>query len=514
MMRMFPSAESIRPRRVLFSTWDLLVIPLVLVLLYLLTVAFRGAMAPFGPETPDLTVSLDPVNLPYYGLRTMFRMFLAVLLSLAFTLTYATLAAKSRRAERVLIPILDFLQSLPILGFLTVTTTIFLGVFQGSLFGLEAASVFAIFTSQVWNMAFSFYQSLITVPQELKEAAAAMRLSSWQKFWKLEVPFAMPALVWNTMMSVSGGWFFVVASEVISVVGRDSDQALPGVGAYMSRAIEEANLAAMVYAGITLLVLVLIYDQLIFRPIVAWAEKFKFEQAAAEARPRSWALALLRRSLLLRWLTALPAPLGERLSLATSRRDRPGKPVDEPIAVQPRAAPLDWLWNLVLLAASVGLLYVLAAYMFRPGPRLRGRADAGAEPKPQCGARSGARGALQSGRGRGWGRPDGVPLERLHRRLERRGGQPGAGRGPPGRGGASLGRPHGRLRHPARAGREGGMAGGARGLPARPVHDAPGYRFRPPRRPDLDAGRGLGGPPAAGHPNRPALRPVRRRLPG
>jgi NitT/TauT family transport system permease protein len=223
-------------------------------------------------------------------------MFLAVLLSLLFTFTVATLAARSRRAEIVIIPTLDFLQSLPILGFLTVTTAIFLGMFRGSLLGLEAASIFAIFTSQVWNMAFSFYHSLITTPRELREAAAVLRLSPWKKFWKLEVPFAIPSLVWNTMMSVSGGWFFVVASEVISVVGRDNDQYLPGVGSYIALAIEQADVAAMVYAGLTLLIIILIYDQLIFRPIVAWSEKFKFEQSEAQEVAQSWMLRLLQRS--------------------------------------------------------------------------------------------------------------------------------------------------------------------------------------------------------------------------
>jgi NitT/TauT family transport system permease protein len=225
MKTLFPTRGSLSANlRTAFTWQDLIVVPLVLSALLLLTVAFRGAASPFNASTPDLTVSLDPSNLPYYSLRTMFRMFLAVALSLLFTFTYATLAAKSRRAEKVMIPILDFLQSLPILGFLTVTTAIFLGLFRGNLLGLEAAAIFAIFTSQVWNMTFSFYHSLVTLPRELVEASAVMRQSRWHRFWKLEVPFATPSLVWNTMMSVSGGWFFVVAAEVISVVGRDRDQ--------------------------------------------------------------------------------------------------------------------------------------------------------------------------------------------------------------------------------------------------------------------------------------------------
>jgi NitT/TauT family transport system permease protein len=359
----FPSPDVLRPRPY-FSRWDLIVIPFVPVAIALITIAVRGASVPFDPSTPDLTVSLDPINLPYYALRTMFRMFVAVLLSLAFTFTIATLAAKSRRAERVIIPVLDFLQSLPILGFLTVTTAIFLGVFRGSLLALEAAAVFAIFTSQVWNMAFSFYHSLITTPRELVEAAAAFRLSGWQKFWKLEVPYATPGLLWNTMMSVSGGWFFVVASEFISVVGRDNGQALPGVGSYIRRATDEANVGAMALAAVTVFALVLVYDQLFFRPIVAWSEKFKFEQSASQEMPRSWMLSLLRQARLVQRVASLPAPLFERLSLATSLRDRPSKPMAT--SERRRGQTLDRAWTAVIAIAALALLYLLAAFMFGP----------------------------------------------------------------------------------------------------------------------------------------------------
>ncbi len=362
MKLIFPSREVVQPHR-FFSRWDLIVIPLMLVGLYLFTLAFRGASIPFTAQTSDLTVSLDPINLPYYGLRSLFRMFLAVLCSLFFTLTYATLAAKSRRAEKILIPVLDFLQSLPILGFLTVTTVIFLGVFRGSLLGLEAASIFAIFTSQAWNMAFSFYHSLITVPKELNEAARVLRLSPWQKFWQLEVPFATPSLVWNMMMSVSGGWFFVVASEVISVVGRTHSQALPGIGSYIGLAIQEANIWAMVYAAITLLVLILIYDQLIFRPIVAWAEKFKFEQSVSEVSAESWMLTLLQRARFVQRTVALPTAMLDRLSLTTSLRDRPGKPLDATV-VGKRNVVLDVIWNGLLVMISLALLFVLARFLF------------------------------------------------------------------------------------------------------------------------------------------------------
>ena len=159
-------------------------------------------------------------------------MFAALGCSFLFTFTYATLAAKSRRAEIVLIPMLDILQSVPILGFLSFTVTFFLGLFPGNVLGAECAAIFAIFTSQAWNMAFSFYQSLRTVPRDLDEVARGFRLTGWQKFWQLEAPFAVPGLIWNTMMSMSGGWFFVVASEAITV--GDTTITLPGVGSYIA----------------------------------------------------------------------------------------------------------------------------------------------------------------------------------------------------------------------------------------------------------------------------------------
>lgn len=369
MKRTFPTLGAVTARGY-FSRWDLIAVPLILGALLLLALAFQGSREPFAPGTPDLTVSLDPRFLPYYGLRSFVRMLLAVFFSLIFTFTYATLAAKSRRAEKVMIPVLDFLQSLPILGFLTVTTTIFLGLFRGDALGLEAASIFAIFTSQVWNMAFSFYFSLTTIPRELTEAAAQMRLSGWQKFWKLEVPFATPSLLWNTMMSVSGGWFFVVASEVISVVGRTRPQFLPGIGSYIGRAIQEANVLAMVYAGVTLLIIVLIYDQLLFRPIVAWAEKFKFEQSESADTAQSWMLTLIQRARLVQSLGTLPAAGWERLSLATSRRTRPGRPLEQAVSMSRRRAQ-DRGWNVVIALVSAGLLYLLATFMFGPALGVR-----------------------------------------------------------------------------------------------------------------------------------------------
>ena len=243
-------------------------------------------------------ISLDPRHLPEYALRTTLRMLAAMVASLVFTFIYATLAAKSRRAEMVLIPILDILQSVPILGFLTFTVVFFMNLFPGRVIGAELASVFAIFTSQAWNMTFSMYQSLRNVPKDLDEASQSFHLSWWRRFWRLDVPFAMPGLVWNAMMSMSGGWFFVVASEAITV--GDTTVTLPGVGAYVATAIKDQNLPAVGYAVLAMLAVIILYDQLLFRPIVAWADKFRFEQTASAEAPTSWLLDLFRQTRFLR----------------------------------------------------------------------------------------------------------------------------------------------------------------------------------------------------------------------
>src|ERR1700757_1847332 len=243
-------------------------------------------------------ITLDARNLPEYALRTTLRMFAAIVASLVFTFVVATLAAKSRKAELVIIPALDILQSVPVLGFLTFTVVFFMGLFPGSQLGAECAAIFAIFTSQAWNMAFSFYQSLRTVPRDLDEVSRHYRLSPWLRFWRLEAPFAAPGLIWNTMMSMSGGWFFVVASEAITV--GDTTVKLPGIGSWLAVAIDAKDIRAVLLAVATMAVVILAYDQLIFRPIVAWADKFRFEQTAAQQLPRSWVYDLWRRGRLVR----------------------------------------------------------------------------------------------------------------------------------------------------------------------------------------------------------------------
>jgi NitT/TauT family transport system permease protein len=264
------------------------------------THAARHTLVPLSAKAA-VGISLDPVYLPGYALRTVMRMFAALACSLLFTFTYATWAAKSRRAGMVLIPILDILQSLPIFGFLTFTVTFFMGLFPGQVIGAELAVIFAIFTSQAWNMAFSMYQSLTTVPADLSEASRGFRLSGWQRFWRLDVPFAMPGLIWNMMMSMSGGWFLLTAAEAVSV-GNTSFN-LPGVGSYIAVALQARDIHAVFYAIITMLVVILAYDQLLFRPLVAWSSKFRVETMQSEQTEDPWVLALLRRTRLLRWIS-------------------------------------------------------------------------------------------------------------------------------------------------------------------------------------------------------------------
>jgi NitT/TauT family transport system permease protein len=339
-----------------FTRWDVIAILLILGLLVFLAEASRHLLQPLT-ELQLKPVSLDPANLPEYAARTTLRMLIAMALSLLFTFTYATLAAKSKRAERLLIPLLDILQSVPILGFISITVVFFMALAPGRVLGAEFAAIFAIFTSQAWNMAFSFYQSLRTVPTELVEASRNFRLSPWMRFWRLDVPFAMPQLIWNMMMSMSGSWFFVVASEAISV--GNTTITLPGVGSYIALAIEQRNLAAVGYAIATMLIVILIYDQVLFRPLVAWADRFRFEQEPGVLPPESWVLQVLRRSRLVDRLTQPFALLWRRLLVA--RRPQRAEPVKrEP---QKQHGWITFQWVAIVTALTAYALWKVAGFV-------------------------------------------------------------------------------------------------------------------------------------------------------
>jgi NitT/TauT family transport system permease protein len=350
------TAQGIAPNR-----YDLLVFLIVIAVFAGVVIGAGKMLRPMAAL--ELTpVSLDPANLPLYALLTTLRMFAAIVFSLVFTFVIATLAARSRKAELVIIPALDILQSVPVLGFLTFTVAFFIGVFPGRELGAELAAIFAIFTSQAWNMAFSFYQSLKTVPRDLEEAATQFQLTPWQRFWRLDVPFATPGLIWNTMMSMSGGWFFVVASEAISV--GDVRIALPGIGSYLALAIAQQNFAAVGWAVLAMGGVILLYDQLVFRPVVAWGEKFRMEQTAAQAQSRSWLYDAVRRTRAIRRLAAPLYWLTERASRLSVRLRQMKLPARFfPHAHAQRARRFgDRLWTLCVLAAMAWAVWTLVMF--------------------------------------------------------------------------------------------------------------------------------------------------------
>src|SRR6202167_5033186 len=250
--RSFPTRDVLRRPR--FTPIDIVVFVAIALLLFGILRLARS-LNTSSATAHVAVISTDPGNLPYYAARSLLRMFIAFFLSVVFTFVYATAAARSRRARVVLVPVLDILQSVPILGFLAITVTFFIALFPGSELGLECASIFAIFTSMAWNMTFSMYHSLITQPVELDEAARMFRLTKWERFWRLDVPSSMIGLVWNGMLSFGGGWFFLAASEAITV--NNHSYALPGIGSYVATAALHKQLGRMLLAIGVMIVMVL-----------------------------------------------------------------------------------------------------------------------------------------------------------------------------------------------------------------------------------------------------------------
>ena len=340
------------------SRWDLVLLPLVIGVFFFL--AWAGSQTPPAVHVGGpASISLNPALLPLYALKSTLRMLAAILVSIVFTLVVGNWAAKSRRAERILIPLLDIGQSVPILGFLSVALLWALKLFHNVMLGAELAAIFGIFTSQVWNMAFSYYYSLKTLPKELSRAATVFQLSRWQRFIRLELPHAMPQLVWNTMMSVSGGWFFVVAAEAITASGHKI--LLPGIGSYIGVAIQHRDLGAIGWAIFAMFIVIMLYDQLAFRPLVAWAEKFKMHPTEG-AEPTSWMLDLLRRSAFVGAAADLV-----RQSLARFRRSRvprilrPQRERARIVRIKPRIS--ETTWNIGLGVVSVVTVFFLARYI-------------------------------------------------------------------------------------------------------------------------------------------------------
>nr|WP_240992245.1 ABC transporter permease subunit [Rickettsiella grylli] len=272
--------------------------------------AGKQITSPYHVGQP-FALTLDPLQLPKYALFTVLRLFTAMAFSLLFTFTVGTLAAKNKRAARIIIPCIDILQSVPVIGLLSITIVGFITLFQGSRLGPEAAAIFAVFTAQVWNITLSFYQSLRSVPTELKEAADIFHLSSWQRFWRLDVPFSMPGLLWNIMMSMSASWIFLIASESISV--NNQTIILPGIGSYLGLAINRASISGVIYTILTMFVVILLYDQLLFRPLLNWSKKFTFEQVSQEYVSRSWLTSLLQQTYILKYLGRFFGKLGDTI---------------------------------------------------------------------------------------------------------------------------------------------------------------------------------------------------------
>ncbi|MEA2755944.1 MAG: NitT/TauT family transport system permease protein [Aliidongia sp.] len=338
--------------------WDAVALPIVLGFIALMAYSGEQAAGPFqlGDQIP---ISLDPSHLPEYAMRTVLRMAVALIVSLVFSVVYAALAAKSRQAEKMLIPILDILQSLPILAFEAVAVVPFIRLFPGQLLGVECAAIFAIFSSQAWNMTFSLYQSFRTVPGELKEAARMYHLTPMQTFWRLEVPYAMPGLVWNMMMSVSGGWFFVVASEAFTV--DNNDITLPGIGSYIKVANDQGDLWAILYAVIAMLIVILMSDQLLFRPLLTWSQKFKNEMSGEDELERPWFLIALQRARVFDLLEAVFEAISNvwigllRLILP------PGK--TKPIEGGQTSQIVDWTVNVGFAGGALYAAWALVKYV-------------------------------------------------------------------------------------------------------------------------------------------------------
>jgi NitT/TauT family transport system permease protein len=338
------------PKTPAFAIGDGLILIALISLLYVgVRISVHAPAVINGPK-----ISLSVAALPWYALLSTGRMFIAYLLSLGFTLGYGYAAARNRTAERVLMPLLDILQSVPILSFLPVVLLSLTVVLPENL-AAEIAAIVLIFTSQAWNMTYSFYQSVTTIPMELKEAAAVFRLNPWLRFKTVELPFAALGLIWNSMMSWAGGWFFLMAAEIFTLGPRDFR--LPGIGAYLQTAASAGNIHA-VTAGVSVLILtIILLDQLIWRPVVAWAEKFKVEMVSGEQLPESRLLDILARSwLVARFRERVWEPVSDWIDERISRRWKTRVIVFEGSRESPPIA------GIVILAASVAAAGLYATY--------------------------------------------------------------------------------------------------------------------------------------------------------
>jgi NitT/TauT family transport system permease protein len=346
------------------NRWDLLALAMVFAIFALLASNATQMTAPYqlGKTIP---ISLSIVHLPFYAIRTVIRLLIALIFSLLFSFVVGYLAAKNKHAERFIIPAIDILQSVPILGFLSITIAMFIALFPHRLLGPELAAIFAIFTGQAWNMTLGFYQSLKTVPVHLKEASNIFQLSAWQRFWRLEVPFAMPSLIWNAMMSMSASWFFITLAEAITV--NNQTIMLPGVGSYIAMAITHRDKAAVIYAIITMIVVIFLYDQLIFRPLIVWSKKFNLESSEEEEEKKELTaplLTLFRRTQFLQKLGKFIDKLSDKI--INFRLPQPIRTLKVPPIKQIghfSSFVLIYVWYSTLIIVGFAITFALVRYL-------------------------------------------------------------------------------------------------------------------------------------------------------
>jgi NitT/TauT family transport system permease protein len=347
---------SLLPARTWSLLTDLFIFGLGLSLFYFVVVLARTW---FGPFNPEVEISRSPYMLPVYAAYSLMRIAVAYLLSLAFTLVYGYVAAYNARAERFMIPLLDILQSIPVLSFLPGVMLAMVALFPHHQLGVEMGAILLIFTGQVWNMAFSFYSSLKSIPRDMREASKIYQFNWYQRFVNLELPYAAIGLVWNSMMSVAGGWFFLMACEMF-VLG-DKDFRLPGLGSYLQTAASAGDTSSILWGVATMVFVIVLMDQIIWRPVIAWAEKFKIEQVESSDAPTSWFLDLIEGSRLLAWFRKrVSRPLRERMAIRFAQRHQ---------ATDPDAAPPGWRVWAGRIIAAVAVCAVLFA-MLRAGGML------------------------------------------------------------------------------------------------------------------------------------------------
>ena len=343
---------SLLPQRTWSHAIDLLIFAAGLALFYGLVAVARTWL---GPVTPRVEIDRSPLALPAYAGYSLLRIVIAYLLSLAFTLVYGYIAAYNSTAERFMIPLLDILQSIPVLSFLPGVMLAMVALFPQRQLGVEFGAILLIFTGQVWNMAFSFYASLKVIPKEMRETARVYRFNEWQRFRTMELPSAAIGLVWNSMMSVAGGWFFLMACEMFVLGNRDFR--LPGLGSYLQTAASAGDTEAILWGVAVMVAVIVLLDQLVWRPVIAWGEKFKLEQIESSQSPKSWLLELIRHSRLVsRVYKKTVAPISEWLSLRFARQGITGPP-----ELQHLSSWRKWTTR-VLAGAFLGVVFYAVAH--------------------------------------------------------------------------------------------------------------------------------------------------------